>query len=425
MTVGKKELWMILALTFIISGCGKDPSFNKTDSETATITGEVVNVREKPGTSYSIITQLKKGETYPLLKEKDDWYEIKLPSGETGWIAGRLASVDTDSDASHGGSVTVQNLNVRSEPSTDSEILGKLSEGDKVKIIEEDNGWSKISFESGTAWISSEYIDKNTAGKEKGNKARPANIMVLHDHSNIRKKPEIQSKIVGQAHAGEIYEVIEQKEDWVQIKTSKGKKGYIASWIVSPTDRPAGLIDNGKGLSGKLIVIDAGHGGHDQGAAGTNGTLEKDLTMETAKLLKKQLEKAGAQVVLSRTGDKYVPLYNRTNTAAEHGADAFISLHYDSIDDSSATGHTTYYYYAYEKRLADTLHYRLADSIKLRDRGTHFGNYYVTRENTQPSVLLELGYLSNKKEEKKINTKGYRKKVTDAIVIGLKDYFNK
>ncbi|RWR15219.1 N-acetylmuramoyl-L-alanine amidase [Siminovitchia fortis] len=420
--MGKKDLLMILALIFIIAGCGKDSSSIAEDTETATITGEVVNVREKPGTSYPIITQIKKEETYPVINEKDDWYEIKLPSGETGWIAGWLASKDTAKLPSTEGSIAVQNLNVRSEPGIESDILGKLKEGDKVKIIEESNGWSKIHFESGTAWVSSEYVDKKDAGGKKA-KHEPANIMVLHDHSNIRKKPDIKSNIVGQAYAGEVYEVIDQKNGWMEVKTSKGKKGYIAGWVVSSTDRPPSQRRPGKGVSGKLIVIDAGHGGNDQGAAGKNGTLEKYLTMKTAKLLEKKLDKAGAQVVLTRTGDKYVPLYNRTNIASENRADAFISLHFDSIDDASASGHTTYYYHSYEKRLADTIHSHLSESIKLKDRGTQFGDYYVMRENTQPAVLLELGYVSNEDEEKIIKTKKYREQVTDSIVKGLQDFF--
>ncbi|WP_164525466.1 N-acetylmuramoyl-L-alanine amidase [Siminovitchia acidinfaciens] len=422
--MGKKELLVILALIFIIIGCSKDPSSNTAESGSATVTGEVVNVREKPGTSYSIITQIKKGETYPIIKEKNDWYEVELPSGKTGWIAGWLASKDSNSEPSIEGTITVHNLNVRSEPSTESDILGKLDIDSKVKIVEESNGWSKILFDSETAWVSSQYVDKKAASQDRKNNDQ-VNIMILHDNSNIRKKPDIKSNIVGQAFAGEVYEIIDQKNDWIRVRTEKGKKGYIASWVVSMTDRPAGIRKTGKGISGKLIVIDAGHGGNDQGAAGANGALEKDLTMKTAKLLEKKLKKTGAIVMMTRTGDKYVPLYNRTNTAAENGADAFISLHYDSIDDASASGYTTYYYYSYEKRLADTVHSHLSKSIKLKDRGTQFGNYYVLRENTQPAVLLELGYLSNIDEEKTIKRNKYREKVTDAIVKGLEDYFER
>ncbi|MFD1705509.1 N-acetylmuramoyl-L-alanine amidase [Siminovitchia sediminis] len=422
--MGKKAFLIMFILISMIAGCSKDPSPVISDTETATIAGEVVNVREKPGTSYSIITQIHQGETYPVIDKKNDWIEIKLDSEETGWIAGWLATVQAGETIQKAGVVTVQQLNVRSKPSTDSEAVGTLQEGDTVHVLDEENGWMKIFYHSSTAWVSDRYIQIQ-ANEQSENHSRIAeNIMVLHDDSNVRKKPDIQSNIVGQAHAGEIYQVLDEQDGWFQIETTKGKKGYIPEWIVSSTDRPAGIRKNGKGLSDQLIVIDAGHGGHDQGAAGINGTIEKELTLETAKLLKKKLEKAGADILLTRSSDQYVPLQQRTMMAAENEADAFISLHYDSIEEDSASGHTTYYYYAYEKRLADTIHSHLSKAIKLKDRGSNFGNYYVMRENTQPAVLLELGYLSNEEEEQLIKTKKYREMITDAIVEGLKDYYD-
>src|SRR5690606_13645230 len=113
------------------------------------------------------------------------------------------------------------------------------------------------------------------------------------------------------------------------------KKGYIASWIVTGTNE----------VSSKTIVIDPGHGGRDEGAAGANGTLEKDLTLNAALLLGEKLKKAGFNVILTRSSDEYVSLQDRAELAYIKNADVFISLHFDSIDDSSVHGHTTYYYY--------------------------------------------------------------------------------
>lgn len=421
--MGKKKLFMIILLLLLIAVSINIPSWITADSITIEITGDVVNVREQPGTSYSIVTQIKKGETYTVEKEHGDWYEIKLPSGKTGWIAKWLAVKQT-STGIQSGIVNVDGLNVRADSTTNSDIVGKLNSGDKVKIIRENNGWYEISYESGSAWISAQYIDKSTA-ETSASVSEERNISILHDGTNIRKKPELESPVVGKAHAGEVYEVTGEKNNWYKIKTANGKTGYIASWIVSSTNRPVLHNKSGKGISGKTIVIDAGHGGYDQGAAGSSGTIEKELTLKTALQLEKKLRNAGANVIMTRSRDKYVPLYNRTNAAIENRADAFISLHYDSINDPVTNGHTTYYYYSYEKRLADIVHSHLGNEINLKDRGTKFGNYYVLRENSQPSILLELGYLSNSAEEQAINTKRYRDAVTTAIVNGLKEYFSK
>lgn len=244
-------------------------------------------------------------------------------------------------------------------------------------------------------------------------------VSILYDGTNIRLKPSLNSKIVESVSSGEVFKIIEKTGDWYKIEYSAGKTGYVASWIVSHAANDKIPKTSKKGLAGKTIVLDPGHGGRDQGAKGTNGTLEKDLTLNTAKLLAKKLEAAGVNVILTRSKDEYVSLHNRINDPA----DAFISIHYDSINDKAINGHTSYYYYSYEKELTETLHNHLVTSNNLKDRGVRYGDYYVTRENPNPSVLLELGYISNPNEEGVIKTRKYRESVTTAIVKGLTEYF--
>ena len=87
----------------------------------------------------------------------------------------------------------------------------------------------------------------------------------------------------------------------------------------------------------------------------------------------------------------------RKRVAVSHqvSADAFLSIHYDAIEDNSVHGFTTYYTNSYQKELAETIHAGIAKKVSLKDRGARYGDYLVLRENRQPSVLLELGYLSN------------------------------
>lgn len=128
--------------------------------------------------------------------------------------------------------------------------------------------------------------------------------------------------------------------------------------------------------------------------------------------------------MLTRSGDEYVPLSARVAAARLYQADAFISLHYDSAADPDASGITIYYY----DRFAD---YELAQSFQglfrqlsaLPFRGIAFGDYYVLRENEKPSVLLELGYLSNRSDAAVVATNGYQEAVTTAIVNAMRHYF--
>lgn len=419
----KKRYFVIAIFILLLTGSMYYFPALAADANKVIITGDVVNVRQLPGTSYSVITQVRKGETYTIKTQENGWFEIKLPSGESGWIADWLAQkVITETDIKQKAVVTVDDLNVRSDASLSSSIIGKLHTGDLVHVLEETQDWSRISFNEGDAWVSSDYLKSEQAkAKSTSVDTSQTQISILYDGTNIRKKPSIQSKIVQTVSAGEVFTVTNKEGDWLEIDYGSGKTGYVANWIVSqPNQHRSGT----KGLAGKTIVLDPGHGGRDQGTEGASGTLEKEVTLKTAKLLAKKLQNKGVNVILTRSGDKYVDLSKRTNIASQYNADAFISLHYDSIHDRTINGHTTYYYYFYEKELAEKLHNRISNSIDMKDRGVRYGNYYVTRENQRPAVLLELGYLSNPNEEGQIRRSNFQENITEAIVSGLDDYFS-
>lgn len=387
------------------------------DSEKVTITGEIVNVREQPGTTYSIVTQIHQGETYTLIDHKDDWYKIKLSSNQTGWIASSLAEQQAKAKTVM-ATVNTDILNVRAEADSTSSKIGVLHQGDQVKKIGEQNDWSQIEYQSKKAWVNSAYlsIEERVSATTDENPIR-----ILYDGTNVRKKPALKSKIMTQVSAGDTFYPLEKKGDWYKIEYASGKTGYVASWIVSAYEGDLQF----KGKPGaKTIVIDPGHGGRDQGATGVNGSLEKTLNLEVGNLLARKLDKAGFNVVLTRSTDKYVSLESRTEQAHYEQADAFISLHFDSIEDQQVVGHTSYYYNEQDKVLAQTIHNEITNMVELHDRGARSGDFYVLRENLQPAILLELGYISNAHEEKIMNSQSFHEQVTDAVVKGLNKYFD-
>ncbi|MBS4194792.1 N-acetylmuramoyl-L-alanine amidase [Lederbergia citri] len=411
--MGKKLFFFIVIPLLLVILFIRYSPIIKADSDTIVITGEIVNVREKPGTTYSIITQIRKGETYEIKNEKDGWYEIKLPSGKKGWVANWLAQEQNSPTNTNKGMVIADHLNIRSEPTLTGSVIGNLQMGDEVVILDHEDDWLEIEYASGSAWVSSSYIEKMEK-KPVGAIQEEIYISALYDDTNIRKKPTLKSAIVGQASSKDVFKVLKKEGDWYQIEYTSGKLGYIASWIVTDTNE----------VSTKTIVIDPGHGGRDEGAAGANGTIEKNLTLNAALLLSEKLKKAGFNVILTRSADEYVSLQDRAELAYIKNADIFISLHFDSIEDSSVHGHTTYYYYDDEVKIAEAIHNRITDAIHISDRGVRYGDYYVLRENQRPSILLELGYLSNPAEEQVIKTKKYMDKITNAIEKGLVDYFS-
>ena len=226
-------------------------------------------------------------------------------------------------------------------------------------------------------------------------------------------------------------------------------------------------IDN----SIKTIVIDPGHGGRDPGAVGySRKNYEKDIVLKVSSRLKQLLEsKLDLQVILTRDKDKFVSLQERTQMANRENADLFVSIHCNANLSNKVHGIEVYYLsnaktdedravealensvvYDFEggedavKRY-DDLAFILADmaqnehllesyelssilcthtskSVNFKNNGVRQANFYVLRGAFMPSVLVELGYLSNKEEEKKLIKRSYQEKLAEALFTGIKNF---
>ncbi|API92263.1 hypothetical protein J32TS6_35240 [Virgibacillus pantothenticus] len=177
-------------------------------------------------------------------------------------------------------------------------------------------------------------------------------------------------------------------------------------------------------LKGHTVMIDPGHGGRDPGSVESNVVHEKDLITNTSDAIKKALRNAGANVIMTRTEDEKVSLEDRRNMSNEESPEAFISVHYNTFTDPSVSGFSTYYF-SKEKdhQLAQSINQSLTAAIELRDRGVKENNYFVLNDNDAPSILLELGFMSNPEELATIQSEEYDQIVGAAIVDGLKNYF--
>jgi len=175
---------------------------------------------------------------------------------------------------------------------------------------------------------------------------------------------------------------------------------------------------------GVCVVIDPGHGGDDEGAIGENGTMEKDAALQTALRIQQELlARTKATVILTRDQDVDVSLEDRVKVASETSADVFISIHYDAFTDPTIQGMTIYFFDEEDWNLAEAIHERLLDSdLNTEDRGIEFEDYHVLRENPSPAVLLELGYVSNRSDEARINSQDYQEKVAAAIADGIIEF---
>ena len=307
-------------------------------------------------------------------------------------------------------------------------------------MLATDHQWVQVELETGKkGWLYSFYGSFTNAVESSSKSTSSESITVLYSGTNIRAESNTNSEVVKRAAAGESFKVIETINDWFKIDLGNGKNGYIANWVVSSSEetntpetsketekeQKKEKVTRKKGtLKGATIVIDAGHGGNDRGTTGALGTDEKDITLKTAELLSSKLQAAGANVRMTRQSDEYVDLRKRVSIAHQVNADAFISLHYDAINNSSVRGYTTYYMNSHQKELANYVHKGLGDMISLKNRGVQPGNYLVLRENKQPAILIELGYLSNPTEEQHVTTRAFREQATHGIYNGIIDYFD-
>ncbi|HAQ06166.1 MAG TPA: N-acetylmuramoyl-L-alanine amidase [Bacillus bacterium] len=403
---------------------------------TATVTATSLNVREKPSLNSKTVGQLKNGADIVIQSQSNGWAEITY-SGKTAWVSSQYLKVTSEKSGNgpkeippsqYTGKVTASQLNVRERNSLDGKIIGSVSQGQSFQILEEQNNWVKVEFKPGkTGWAAGWFFEREKNGPTApiNQTIKNSSIKILHNGTNIRKGPSTGTSVIYRANLGDSFDMVSLKNDWYEISLPNGTKGYVAGWIVSVQGSAPQIEKPGAEIHTKnrTIVIDPGHGGRDNGTTGVRGTLEKSLTIRTAQLLYDKLKTSGANVILTRNNDTYISLASRVSTAHYHNADAFISIHYDSINDRSVRGMTTYYYNSKQKPLSEQIHSAIVSKTMMKDRGTRFGDYHVIRENRQKAVLLELGYLSNPAEEMLVTTPHYQETVANGIFEGLARYF--
>ncbi|MFG0319037.1 MAG: N-acetylmuramoyl-L-alanine amidase [Planctomycetota bacterium JB042] len=187
-----------------------------------------------------------------------------------------------------------------------------------------------------------------------------------------------------------------------------------------PESRPAPTPTD-RSLAGRVVVVDAGHGGVDPGARSSYGT-EKEIVLDVARKVAAGLRRSGASVHLTRDGDVKVPLDDRAAAATRLGADLLVSIHADSAENRSAHGFGVWIARAARResvRVAEAL-MEEARRAGLSLRSIHRADFRVLVGHRRPSVLVETGFLSNDGDARRLATAEYRSRVAGAIVAGVR-----
>ncbi len=194
-----------------------------------------------------------------------------------------------------------------------------------------------------------------------------------------------------------------------------------------------------------LVVLDAGHGGHDGGAV-AGGVIEKHLALDFTLQLRARLLADGIRVRLTRDSDVFLPLEERAAKADELGADALVSLHLNTSPSPEVSGVETYFserkplsaqrqlqarldLTAAElapdprgRRLAESLQRQVCAATQAADRGARDRNYVVVSQSLCPAALVECGFLTHADEAARLQTLAYQQKLIDGLARGVREF---
>lgn len=235
----------------------------------------------------------------------------------------------------------------------------------------------------------------------------------------------IASRSVGETHRWE--KVIEESETNTNRWRQFGVEGDTVrtpgdTTCKSSTEEQQQLTQTALPLTGKKIVIDAGHGGKDTGAI--HGKVqEKTLTLAIATKLKKMLEDQGATVVMTRSDDSTVSLQERVDVTVAACPDIFVSVHVNAHTNRSLDGIEAYYWRTDSKELATTLYNGLVRDLSTRGKWVAQEEFFVVHWSPVPAVLMEVGYMSNPAKRALLVTDSYQDKVAKSLADGIVRYF--
>lgn len=362
--------------------------------------------------------------------------------------------------------VGANNLTVRESPDHDSAVVGYLQSGDKVTVFQEKYGWIQTYYAGQKAWVASQYLYEadNQKESESASESTSGTITITTDSAHLRTGAGTGNDIAGFASKGDIFSLIDTKDNWIQVDAGDGSPAWVASWVTdqgtkgdhssgheessattdqstasddvantssNDSDAQAEAADSSsvdtsasESLAGYNIMLDPGHGGKDPGAISLNGENEADIALDITEMVADKLRNEGATVLLTRSSNSFVSLDDRMQINDAYMMDAFISLHLNASTSDAGGVSTHYYENGPDKQLAQSIQSALDNNTNMRDRGISEDNYHVLRENSTDSVLVELGFITNPYDLETIHNPQNTAGVADAIANGLKDYFH-
>lgn len=475
----KRKIILVFAVIFILFG-SKSVFAN---SNTGHINISGIGLLYSPNYSSNVVTKLSANDSVEIISTNNNWLKVKTEDNKVGWVS----SYFINRDPKRYVKITINEpANLRTGPSVKTEKVGQANPGDKLEYIRTFHSWYQVKYNGKKVYVASWLGDVISDGKTRA--------ILIMDKVNIRNKPSTDGTVLKQARLHEGYQYLGEKDGWVKVRINDGSIGYIAGWLVSfdnnlslnttmlyrkkvtvnglnfrqgPSveNKSLGLLNKGdvvrilssngnwdkiitpsgkvayshnsylkpfKSLLGKTIVVDPGHGGYKTGTKGyRKWILEKNINLTTAMKLRTKLRELGASVIMLRTNDRHISIYDRAAISERIKPDAFISVHHNALPDTRYFGASTYYNttnnrLGYEgKKLAKSIYGNITSINGVYQDGVYDRRFVVIREQNYPATLVEIGFLSNPWEEKNVHLPSFVNTIATKIAQGVENYLYK
>ncbi|MDH6099054.1 N-acetylmuramoyl-L-alanine amidase [Anabaenopsis sp. FSS-46] len=387
--LGKPEFQLTLnGETITQPGTGKIQILSPANLEVAEVVVDAGVARTGPGTDYSRLTPLPKGTQASITGREGEW--LRLDYG--GWIHSRETRVLPGAIPPR---TTIRSVGYRRIPGT-TEIVFPLQVPVPVSVQHSDDHFTITLY--------------NTTAQ--------TDIIRLDDDPLI-------SRLDWQQVAPE------QVKYAFNLKKSQ-MWGYKLRYdnttlILALRHPPTRGRKRRKPLSDIKILLDPGHGGKESGAVGPTGYTEKEVNLVVSQLLRDELVKLGATVVMTRDSDIEVSLGDRMAMIHREEPAIALSIHYNALPDSGDAENTkgigTFWYHPQGHSLAVFLHNYLVKKLNRPSYGVFWNNLALTRPTAAPSVLLELGFMINPQEFEWLTNSQEQKKLSKALAQGIVEWF--
>lgn len=321
-------------------------------------------------------------------------YRVRLSTGMDGWLPqdfAQLLPVNTSLPSTLTGSISIM--------------------GNHVEDI------IRVSLSQRVAYLSEQLTDPiaivvNIFGAT-------SNTNWITHHLSATGIEQVKINQVGEEHF-QLTILLKHRQHWGHDISYEGTSMRIR------IRRPPVIADSAQPLAKLTIGIDAGHGIGSEGAKGATGVVEKDVTLALAKELQSQLQTAGIKTVMTRETDDNVFMNDRADKMINAGIHLFVSIHCNSIAESSdpdlVKGTSTYFRYPGFKTLADVMYKKML-TLGLTEWGvTGNFNFSLSGPTQFPNVLVETAFLSNPEDEMKLIDENFRKHIASKIVEGLEEF---